>query len=276
MPPRNPELPEGTDHIISGAMETGTGAGASTGSSGGTGAGGGTTLGAGTTGGGTSTTTGGTSTTTGGTGTTTGGTGGNTGGTGGSTAVTAATTGGATGGAFVASSGGDDTGGTSTNRGGGGAAKGAANKIVSGVKSQVSSLTDQATAKAREYADQGKDRATSALDEFAEVINDAARSIDERLGSQYGEYAHRAAGAVTSLSQNLRGKTVDELLEDSRSVVRKSPGIAIGTAAVLGFALVRLVKAGLDEGNDVQFTAESGRSIDFEPDTGGGTSGKGA
>ena len=175
----------------------------------------------------------------------------------------------------MASSGGDDTGGTSRNRGGGGAAKGAADKIVSGVKSQVSSLTDQATTKAREYADQGKERATSALDEVAEVINDAARTIDERLGSQYGEYAHRAAGAVTSLSQNLRGKTVDELLEDSRSVVRKSPGIAIGTAAVLGFALVRLVKAGLEDGNDVQFTADKGRSIEFQPDT-GGTSGKGA
>ncbi len=271
MPPRNPELPEGTDHIISGAMETGTGAGASTGSSGGgiggtAGSGGGTTGGAGATGGGTGMTTGGTG----------GGTGMTTGGTGGSTAVKAATTGGAAGGAFVASSGGDDTGGTSTSRGGGGAAKGAADKIVSGVKSQVSSLTDQATTKAREYADQGKERATSALDGFAEVINDAARSVDERLGSQYGEYAHRAAGAVTSLSQNLRGKTVDQLLEDSRSAVRKSPGIAIGTAAVLGFALVRLVKAGLDEGNNVQFTADSGRSIEFQPDTGGGTSGKGA
>ena len=262
MPPRNPELPEGTDHIISGAMETGTGAGASTGSSGGgsggTGGAGGPTGSAVGTSGTTSTTTGGlTSTATGG------------------TAGTVATAGSATAGAFVASSSGDDTGGTSTNRGSGGAAKGAADKIVSGVKTQVSSLTDQATTKAREYADQGKEKATGALDEFAEVINDAARSIDERLGSQFGEYAHRAAGAVTSLSQNLRGKTVDELLDDSRSVVRKSPGIAIGAAAVLGFALVRLVKAGLDDGKNVQSTADKGRSIEFQSGT-GGTSGKGA
>ena len=34
MPPRNRELPEGTDHIINGAMETGAGTHASTGSSG--------------------------------------------------------------------------------------------------------------------------------------------------------------------------------------------------------------------------------------------------
>ncbi len=174
----------------------------------------------------------------------------------------------------MASSGSDDTGGTSTGTGGNGGGT-TAQKIANGVRGQVNTLTDQATGKIREYADEGKNRATSALDDFAEVINDAARSIDERLGSQYGEYAHRAAGAVTSVSETLRGKTVDELLDDSRELVRKSPGVAIGAAALLGFTLVRLVKAGLDNENEVQFTAERGRNIEFQADA-GGTSGQGA
>lgn len=253
MPPRNPELPEGTDHIINGAMETGAGADASLGSSGGGASGnlGGSSTGG--IGGGTTVTLGGTSGSTGGAG-------------------TASSTGGTAGSGFVASGGGDDTGGTSGGRGGGGS-RGTAEKVVSGLRSQVSGLTDQATGKVREYADTGKERATGALDNFAEVINEAARSIDERLGSDYGEYAHRAAGAVTSLSENLRGKTVDQLLEEGRSVVRKSPGIAVGAAAVLGFALVRLVKAGLDDGDkDVEFRPESGRNIEFQPES-GGTSG---
>jgi uncharacterized protein YjbJ (UPF0337 family) len=199
------------------------------------------------------------------------------------------------GGGFVATSGSDDTGGNSTKSGSGksSGASTTAQKLVDTAKSQVSTLTDQATTKAREYADQGKDRATSALDDFAEVINDAARSIDERLGSQYGEYAHRAAGAVTSISQDLRGRSVDELLDDSRNLVRKSPGMAIGAAALLGFTLVRLVKAGLDNSNldnrnDVEFTPDSGRSIGFQADSSnrtprsdfqsdiGGTSGRSA
>ncbi len=242
MAPRNSELPEGTDHIITGAMETGAGTGASTGSTGGTGGGlTGTSTGTGTTG------------------------------QGGGTGNLGASSSGTSGGTFMASSGNDDTGGTSTS---GGSGKGAAEKLVSGVRGQVSSLTDQATSKAREYADSGKERATSALDNFAEVINEAARSIDERLGSQYGEYAHKAAGAVTSLSENLRGKSVDDLLEDSRTFVRKSPGIAIGTAAVLGFALVRLVKAGLDDTErDVSFRPEQGRNVEFKPDNGGSAGG---
>ncbi len=255
MPPRNPELPEGTDHIINGAMDTsGSTGGGSAGLSGTTG--------------------------TSGTGAGSGGIGGSTG----TATATAGSTGGtasgttSTGGGFVATRGSDDTGGTSAKSGSGNSSGSSttAQKLVDTAKSQVSSLTDQATGKIREYADQGKDRATSALDDFAEVINDAARSIDERLGSQYGEYAHRAAGAVTSISQDLRGKTVDELLDDSRNLVRKSPGVAIGAAALIGFTLVRLVKAGLDNGGDrdVQFTADRGRNIDFQPDT-GGTSGQG-
>ena len=215
MPPRNPELPEGTDHIINGAMETGSD-------------------------------TGGTGTTTGGGSSTgfigSGSTGGTTGGTGGT----------ALGGSGQGGSGGGDFGGTGGKSGGGstggsGAASGATDKIVNQVRSQVSSLKGQATDKAREYADTGKERVTAALDNFTEVVNDAARSVDEKLGEEYGQYAHRAADAVSSFTESLRGKSVDELLDDSRALVRKSPGIAIGTAALLGFALVRVVKAGLND-----------------------------
>jgi hypothetical protein len=38
---------------------------------------------------------------------------------------------------------------------------------------------------------------------------------------------------------------------------------------LLGFTLVRLVKAGLEAERDVQFTPESGRNIEFQPETGG-------
>ena len=189
MPPRDPELPEGTDHIIQGAAGSSNGGGSR--SVGGTG--------------------------------------------------TGATGGGASSG-FVASSGGNDTGGTTSRDGGGGT-----DKLVGQVREQVSSLRGQATDKIRGLADGGKDRATDLLDNFGEVINDAARSIDERLGSEYGSYAHRAADAVASTAERLRGKSVDDLLDDTRSLVRGSPGIAIGIAAIAGFALMRVIKTGLED-----------------------------
>jgi ElaB/YqjD/DUF883 family membrane-anchored ribosome-binding protein len=166
--------------------------------------------------------------------------------------------GGRSGGASGSGGGGSAIGGSS----GGGAG---ADKIVSQVRDQVYSLRDQATEKARTYAEGGKDRTTQLLDDIAEIIHDAARSIDDRLGDQYGEYAHKAGDAVQGLAGNLRDKNLEDLLEGTRSIVRKSPAVTVGTAALLGFVLVRLVKSGL-EGESGGGSAAGG---------GGGRSGSG-
>ncbi|HEX8533999.1 MAG TPA: hypothetical protein VF662_07515 [Allosphingosinicella sp.] len=256
MPARNPELPEGTDHIINGAMETGAGSDASTGSSGGSG------------------------------GFVGGGAGGNGGDdTGGATlgAGTTVTYSGATGGGNEVGGtggGGGASGGGSDGSGGGSGDGGSGAPIKQQLRDGVDNVRQQAGDKIRTYALTGKDKATTALDDLSQVVNDAATQIDERLGAQYGDYARRAAGAVTDFADTLRNKEVDELFDDAREIVRKSPGIAIGAAAVVGFTLVRLIKAGLDEtgssgGGNVNFKPEGGRNIDFEP-AGGSGSGSGA
>lgn len=145
----------------------------------------------------------------------------------------AAATEGAKGGAFVARP--DDS------------VRDAGERLVGQVKDQVATLRDQAGGKLRSYADDGKGRATDLLDDISGVIDDAARSIDERLGREYGDYAHRAASAVSSFAGKVRDRSVDDLLDDTRDVVRKSPAVAIAAAAVVGFALMRLFRTGLED-----------------------------
>ena len=171
-------LPEGTDHIINGAMETGSGSG---GGAGGAGA--------------------------------------------------------SSGGGFVASGSSDGTGGT-------------ASGLVETLRSQTESLRGQAGDRVREFADGGKSRASDTLDELSKVVADAAESIDERLGGEYAEYARKAGDAISEFAETLRRKEVDELYDDVRSAVRKSPVVAIGLAAAVGFTLVRLVKAGMPDQSD--------------------------
>ncbi|MEA3033700.1 MAG: hypothetical protein QOH86_1716 [Sphingomonadales bacterium] len=183
MPPRPDELPEGTDHIINGAMETDEG-----------------------------------------------------------------------GAGFVASAGGDDTGGTASGGGGqkmvqasqaSGDAGGSGGGVGDQLRGQVSALRDQAADRARDFAEGGKTRASDALEELSRVVADTAESIDERLGGQYGEYARRASDAVSNFADTLRRTDVDELYGNVRDAVRKSPGVAIGIAAVVGFTLARLIKSGM-------------------------------
>lgn len=187
MPPRDPELPEGTDQIVSGAAADDV-------------------------------------------------------------------NGGSNGGGFVAKGGDNDSGGSTTD------------KLISQVREQVTSLRGQATDKLRGLADDGKDRATGLLEDIGSIIEDAAQSIDERLGQEYGEYAHRASGAVSSFAGRVRERSVEDLLDDTRSVVRSSPTVAIAAAAVVGFALMRVIRTGLDQAG----ASKGGRSTAGKRRTGAG------
>ena len=52
---------------------------------------------------------------------------------------------------------------------------------------------------------------------------------------------------VTNLAGRVREKNVDDFVDDAKEFVRKSPVVAIGIAAVAGFALVRLLRTGIDD-----------------------------
>ena len=116
------------------------------------------------------------------------------------------------------------------------------------IKGGTDKLKSTANDRALGFVSQGIERSSGALSNVSALIGDTAASIDDRLGSQYGDYARQAAEAVERAARSLANKEPDELIDDARSLVRKSPGIALAGAAILGFALVRVVKAGLEGG----------------------------
>lgn len=123
---------------------------------------------------------------------------------------------------------------------------------TSGVRDVLKGGTDKLRSTARDKAygflGQGIERSSAGLANVSALIGDTATAIDERLGSQYGDYARQAAEAVERAATGLAGKDPEDLVEDVRGIVRKSPGLALAGAAILGFALVRVVKSGLEGG----------------------------
>lgn len=108
-------------------------------------------------------------------------------------------------------------------------------------------FVSQAQDTVRKVANAGKDRATDALSELSDMIEEVARTIDDRVGGKYGDYARKASGSITGVADNLKSKDVDELLDDAREFVRTQPAVAIGAAAAVGFVLTRLIKSGADD-----------------------------
>jgi hypothetical protein len=120
-------------------------------------------------------------------------------------------------------------------------------KAIDKLKSGSQKLSAQAADKTRGFVGQGLERSSEALANVGKMVGDTASGIDERLGAEYGDYARKAATAIDDAANKLASKDADELIEDARAFVKKSPGVALAGAAIVGFALARLVKAGLDQ-----------------------------
>jgi ElaB/YqjD/DUF883 family membrane-anchored ribosome-binding protein len=123
---------------------------------------------------------------------------------------------------------------------------GAKPDVKQAIREGVSTYGTQAADKARTFAEDGKAKAGGMLDQLAQLLTDAADQVDDKLGAQYGGYARTAASSVTGFSETVKAKDIDDLVDDARELVRKSPGVAIGAAAAIGFVVARVIQSGLD------------------------------
>lgn len=122
--------------------------------------------------------------------------------------------------------------------------KSEASKKASSLRSDATTLKNQASAKARDAASKGKDKAAETVSNLARMLEDSAGTVDTKFGKQYGDYARSAASTVAGLASTLDKKDLDELAASTRDFVKKSPAVAVGAAAVIGFVLARMLKSG--------------------------------
>ncbi|MBT2187724.1 hypothetical protein [Sphingobium nicotianae] len=109
-------------------------------------------------------------------------------------------------------------------------------------KAQAGEFAEQAKTTARDAATTAKNTTGDALAGLSKLISDTAETVDSKLGPQYGDYARKAAETVAGAAKSLDEKDIDQLAEEARNFVRKSPAVAIGAAAVVGFVLMRMMR----------------------------------
>jgi len=111
---------------------------------------------------------------------------------------------------------------------------------------EAKAKTGQAKDVAVDLANEGKTRASGAIASLGKLVEDNAALVDEKVGVKYGDYARKAAASMQSAATTLDEKDLAELGEDAKEFVRKSPGLAIGIAAVAGFMVARMFKGSSD------------------------------
>ena len=99
----------------------------------------------------------------------------------------------------------------------------------------------------REQASKLADRSKEAGLETADAVGKAAESAARELqdsAPELANYVRDAANYTQKLAGDLRDRPASELIADAVEWGRKQPLIALAGAAVLGFALSRVVKTG--------------------------------
>ena len=126
-------------------------------------------------------------------------------------------------------------------------ARNAASASTAQWREQAGEFAEQAKSTAREAATTAKNTTGDALHGLSKLISETAETVDSKLGPQYGDYARKAAETVAGAAQSLDEKDIDQLTEEARNFVRKSPAVAIGAAAVVGFVLMRMMRGSTDK-----------------------------
>ncbi|NJS14574.1 MAG: hypothetical protein HC788_08170 [Sphingopyxis sp.] len=111
------------------------------------------------------------------------------------------------------------------------------------LREEAATFAETASTKAREAATKGKDKAAETVGTLAKMLEDSATTVDSKFGKQYGDYARSAATTVAGLATSLEERELEELAQSTRDFVKKSPAVAVGAAAVIGFVLARMLKS---------------------------------
>jgi ElaB/YqjD/DUF883 family membrane-anchored ribosome-binding protein len=123
-------------------------------------------------------------------------------------------------------------------------------EVIVEVKEDVGIFAEKAGTGAKSAASSGKDMAADAVKGLAEAARQMAGKLDdgkpETGNTKAAEYARKAADGMDRFSDSLKQKDIEEIADDARTAVRNNPAIAVGAAAIIGFALARFLKGSGD------------------------------
>lgn len=111
-------------------------------------------------------------------------------------------------------------------------------------------LGNKAREASRQFADKGKEKAEALSSKAADALEDVeavaeaqAEQLDRQGWTTLSEYIREMADGIGDLSENLRHKSVDELVHSATELARRNTGLFLLGSVAIGFGLSRFVKA---------------------------------
>jgi len=115
------------------------------------------------------------------------------------------------------------------------------------VGGQIGRLASKGAAKVNDLAEARKEAAAQKLDGVVEVVREFADAAEQRFGTVAGDAVNRGGDAIETAVAELRRRSVEDVVDQTRSFIVRHPGISLGAASVVGFVAGRIAKAGLTQ-----------------------------
>lgn len=124
-------------------------------------------------------------------------------------------------------------------------------KAARSVEDQVRSGGEQAFLSARTEAErvavERRDGVASYAHDIADAFGSASSTLHDRGRDGVARLAQRAADEINAIGNRVEGQDVSQVIREVEGFARRRPGLVLGSAFVLSFALVRLLARPVSE-----------------------------
>ena len=122
-------------------------------------------------------------------------------------------------------------------------AKRARKQVKRQVNDVVKAIVDTVHEEAERFFDERRDRAASKVEKVGKLVHQASHALHAVRMDGVADAIDSAAERVESLSDYIKDRNLNDIIQDAGDVVNQHKALAIGGLFVTGFAIARFLKA---------------------------------
>jgi hypothetical protein len=111
------------------------------------------------------------------------------------------------------------------------------------LKDKAARAAEDIKARGKDKLETGKKTAAQGIEQLAGVLEQATESLERSEQKSLAGYAQELAGSVRSFANNLRDRSVDDLIGETQTLARRNPTLFFLGSVAVGIALSRFLKA---------------------------------
>ena len=118
-----------------------------------------------------------------------------------------------------------------------------AGEVAGQAKEKTGQLLSQATEQAKPRLESSKEQAAESISSAAQALRQSGGQLREQQQGAVAQVAETAADQVERMADFLRGRDVDQLVQEVEGFARSKPYVFLGAAGALGLVAGRFLKS---------------------------------